>query len=158
MGLCLPWWKSLNTCAILVSINDRKYNEIQHSKVYSRRSCSWGVNVGSVNTLGLRQNGRHFPGNIFKCIFLNENVKISIKISMQFVPKGPINYITTLVQIMAWFREGNKPLSEPMMVSLLTHICVTRPQWVNGLVSSASNSLPYPMLIQSLGILVILFW
>ena len=36
-----------------------------------------------------------------------------------------------LVQIMAWRRSGDKPLSEPMMVSLLTHICVTRPQWVN---------------------------
>ena len=32
---------------------------------------------------------------------------------------------------MAWRRPGAKPLSEPMMVSLLTHICVTRPQWVN---------------------------
>ena len=32
---------------------------------------------------------------------------------------------------MAWRRPGDKPLSEPMMVSLLTHICVTRPQWVN---------------------------
>ena len=31
---------------------------------------------------------------------------------------------------MAWRRTGDKPLSEPMMVSLLTHICVTRPQWV----------------------------
>ena len=38
-----------------------------------------------------------------------------------------------LVQIMAWRRPGDKPLSEPMMVSLLTHICVTRPQWVNSL-------------------------
>ena len=35
-----------------------------------------------------------------------------------------------LVQIMAWRRPGDKPLSEPMMVSLPTHICVTRPQWV----------------------------
>ena len=35
-----------------------------------------------------------------------------------------------LVQIMAWRRPGDKPLSGPMMVSLLTHICVTRPQWV----------------------------
>ena len=34
---------------------------------------------------------------------------------------------------MAWRRPGDKPLSEPMMVSLLTHICVTRPQWVNKL-------------------------
>ena len=34
---------------------------------------------------------------------------------------------------MAWRRPGDKPLSEPMMVKLLTHICVTRPQWVNSL-------------------------
>ena len=32
---------------------------------------------------------------------------------------------------MAWRRPGGKPLSEPMMVSLLTHICATRPQWVD---------------------------
>ena len=31
---------------------------------------------------------------------------------------------------MAWRRPGDKPLSEPLMVSFLTHICVTRPQWV----------------------------
>ena len=32
---------------------------------------------------------------------------------------------------MAWHRSGDKPLSEPMMISLPTHIGVTRPQWVN---------------------------
>ena len=78
-----------------------------------------------------RQNGRHFPDDIFKRIFLNENVWISLKISLKFVPKGPINNIPALVQIMAWRQPGDKPLSEAMMVSLLTHICVTRPQWVN---------------------------
>ena len=41
------------------------------------------------------------------------------------------NNMPSLVQMMAWRRPGDKPLSEPMMVSLLTHICVTRPQWVN---------------------------
>ena len=46
--------------------------------------------------------------------------------SLKFVPKGPIDNITALVQIMAWRRLGDKPLSEPMMVRLLTHICVTR--------------------------------
>ena len=40
------------------------------------------------------------------------------KISLKFVPRGPINNITTLVQIMTWHRPGDKPLSEPMMVSL----------------------------------------
>ena len=76
-----------------------------------------------------RQNGCHFPDNIFKCIFLNENVWFSISISLKFVPKGTINNIPALVQIMAWRRPGDKPLSEPMVVSLLTHICATRPQW-----------------------------
>ena len=89
--------------------------------------------IGSHNielvTLGPRQNGRYFPDNIFKCIFLNENVLISIKISLKFVPMGPINNIPALVQIMAWRRPGDKPLSEPMPVSLLMHICVTGPQW-----------------------------
>ena len=54
-----------------------------------------------------------------------------IEISLKFVPKGPINNIPALVQIMAWRRAGDKPLSEPIMVSLTTHICVTRLQWVN---------------------------
>ena len=84
-----------------------------------------------LNILRPRQNGCRFPDDIFKCIFLNENAWISLKISLIFVPKVRINNIPALVQIMAWRRPGYKPLSEPKMVSLLTHICVTRPQWVN---------------------------
>ena len=95
--------------------------------------CFVAVYCGRFNTLRPRQNGRHFADDIFKCIFLNENVSIAIKVSLKFVPKGPINNIPALVQIMAWRRPGDKPLSEPMMVSLPTHICVTRPQWVNSL-------------------------
>ena len=83
-----------------------------------------------INTLRPRQNGRRFPDDIFKCIFLNENAWISLKISLKFIPKVRIDNIPALVQIMAWRRAGEKPLSEPMMVSLPTHICVTRPQWV----------------------------
>ena len=86
-----------------------------------------------VNTLRPGQSGCHFADNIFKCIFLNENVWIPIKISLKFVPKGPINNIPALVQIMAWRQPGDKPLSEPMMVRLLMHICITWSQWVNTL-------------------------
>ena len=50
-----------------------------------------------VKTLRPRQNGRHFADDIFKCIFLNENVWISIEISLKFVPKGPIDNIPALV-------------------------------------------------------------
>ena len=87
--------------------------------------------TGFLDTLRARQDGRLFPEDIFTSIFFNENVQILIKISLTFVPKAPINNIPALVQIMAWRRPGDKPLSEPMMVSLLMHICVTRPQWVN---------------------------
>ena len=95
----------------------------------SRLRCS----MPSINTLRPRQNGRQFADDTYKCIFLNENVWIPIKISPKFVPKGPINNIPTLVQIMAWRRPGDKPLSGPMMVRLPTHICVTRSQWVKRL-------------------------
>ena len=83
------------------------------------------------NTLRPRQNGHHFADDTFKLIFMNENVRISTNISFKFVPKGLINNIPALVQIMAWHRPGDKPLSEPMMVNLLTHLCITWPQWVN---------------------------
>ena len=82
------------------------------------------------NTMRPRQNGCHFTDDIFKCILLNENVRFPIKISLKVVPKGQINKIPALVQIMAWRRPGDKSLSEPMMVSLPTHICVIRLQWV----------------------------
>ena len=92
-----------------------------------------------LNTLRPRQHGRHFADNTFKRIFLNENVGISITISLKFVHKGPINNIPALVQIMAWRRPGDKPLSKPMVGILLTHICVTRPQWVNSFVLGRSG-------------------
>ena len=76
------------------------------------------------------QNGRHFSDDHLKCIFLNENIWILINISLKFVPKGRSNNIPALVLIMAWRRLGYKPLSEPVLVGLLTHICVTWPQWV----------------------------
>ena len=91
----------------------------------------WGVlqcKVTQVNKLRLTQNGRHLTDDIFKSIFLNENVWILIKISLKFVPKGPFNNITSLVQIMAWRRPSHF-LNQWWLD--YQHICVTRPQWVN---------------------------
>ena len=91
------------------------------------------VECPAVNTLRPRQNERQSAEDIFKCIFLNENVCISIKISLKFVPRDSISNIPALVQIMAWRRSGDKLLSELMLVILQTHISVARPQWVNEL-------------------------
>ena len=106
-----------------------------------KRFCLDRVRVASIgnesttkfsqfNTLRPRQHGPHFADEIFKCVLVNENMWISIKISLKFVPKDPINSIPALVQIMVWRRPGYKPLFEATMVRLPTHICVTRPQWV----------------------------
>ena len=65
-----------------------------------------GTKALLINTLRPRQNGRCFADDVFKCIFLNENVWIALKITLQFVPKVPINNIPALVQISAWRRWG----------------------------------------------------
>ena len=117
-------------------------SEIDHvqSIIYPR----WQVRVSifhfslggdTLNSLRPRQNGRLFADDTFKRIVLNENIRISTKNSLKFVPKGLINNMPALVLIMAWRRPGDKPLSEPMLVRSLTNICVTQPQWVNSLSS-----------------------
>ena len=79
--------------------------------------------------------GRYKMAAIFQTTFSNEfswmkMYEYRLQISLKFVPQGPINNIPALVQIMAWRRPGDKPLSGPMMVRLPMHICITRPQWV----------------------------
>ena len=52
--------------------------------------------------------------DIFKSIF-NESVCVSITISLKFVPWGPIDYKSALVQAMAWHRTGEKLLPKSML-------------------------------------------
>ena len=85
---------------------------------------------------------RHFANDIFKCILLNGNIWILNKISLNIVPRVPINNIQALVQSISWRRSGDKPLSEPMMVSLPTQICVLRPQWIK-LVIAETQQCPW---------------
>ena len=107
----------------LLSAVPRKAVRFNHSLIY----CLYHT----VNSLRPMQDGRHFADDIFKCIFINENVWVFIIISLKFIPKGPMNDVPALVQTMAWCRPGDKLLSESMMFRLSTHICVPWPQWVN---------------------------
>ena len=54
---------------------------------------------------------------IFKCIFLNENDKIPIKISLKCVPRSDNN--PALVQVIAWRRADNNPLFGPMLTQFI---------------------------------------
>ena len=71
-----------------------------------------------INSSPAGQNGRHFADDVFRCILVNEKF-ILIKISLNFVPKCPIDDKPAFVQIMAWRRTGDKPLSEPMMTRFI---------------------------------------
>ena len=53
--------------------------------------------------------------DVFRCIFLNENDRIPIQISLKFVPRSPIDNKSAWVQVMVWHRIGNKSLREPMV-------------------------------------------
>ena len=68
-----------------------------------------------VNILRARQNGRHFPDDIFRPSFLKENARISIQIWFKFVPRDSVGNTSALVQVMAWRRTGAKPLREAML-------------------------------------------
>ena len=93
----------------------------------------------------------HFADNIFKYIFLNENLWISLEISLKSVPNVWINNILALVQIMAWCWLDDKPLSKPTMVcnwriyawlslnELRSHYCF----WYSPLVIHVSYSNSY---------------
>ena len=72
------------------------------------------------NTSSPGQDGNQFTDDIFKYIFMNEKFCVSIRISVKFVPKRPIDNESELVRVMAWRRTGDKPLHEPM----LTHFTV----------------------------------
>ena len=128
---------SVNSCAVVFSVLNGALWDVEqvHSGIceLGQLQAMWWPGSSQeqhFNTLRPRQNGRHFADDIFKRIFVNENLWIPIQISLKFVPRGSINNIPALVRIMAWRRPGDKPLSEPMMVNSPTYTYVTRPQWV----------------------------
>ena len=56
----------------------------------------------------------------FKSISFNENWCISITISLKFVPKSHIHNKMVLVQILASWLSGDRPLSEPLVIHMMT--------------------------------------
>ena len=153
----IPWTKLvatpqatlLGTMSEWKSLNFDKVNDLVKIKTSSFQKCSiWLLFYGvllttllwrciswvlvriDLNLLRPRQNGLHFADDIFKCIFFNENLGILIKISLKFVPAGPMNNLITLVWMMTLSRKAKSHYLKQWWHSLQIHICVTRPQWV----------------------------
>ena len=122
-------------------------------KDYWKVANQWPINHQQVANQSWTHWGRDKITAISQTTFSNTfswmKTLVWIKMSLTFVPKGPINNIPALVQIIAWRLPGDKPLSKPIVVSLLMHICVTRPQWVKHFLiiykrfsSAATNRFP----------------
>ena len=76
----------------------------------------WALSIitDTVNSSLLDKMAANLADNIFKCIFLNENDRILIKVSLKYIPRTQIDNTPALVQVMAWRRTGDKPLPEPV--------------------------------------------
>ena len=64
---------------------------------------------------------------ISQTIFSNAFCWMIIQISLKFIPKGPIDNMPALIQILAWRRMATSHYLNQWWPSLLTHVCVTRP-------------------------------
>ena len=104
-----------------------------HPPSISYQFCT--LNYGPFcNTLRPKRNVCHFTDSILKCVFLDKTYEFRLRHHWSLFIRIQLTITPALVQIMAWRRPGNKPLSETFVVSSLAHICVAQPQWVNFLV------------------------
>ena len=103
-------------CLLTLAFYDQIYS-MSH-KIYIRFGCAFMVATPSV-LIEAEESNRHFADDIFKCIFVNENIWIVNKIPLNCIPWGSIDNSSVLVQIMTWRRTGDKPLSEPMINGLV---------------------------------------
>ena len=121
--------KSADLGVVLLSDHSEKYSDMME-RFYKAFAVTFELRFPFPLTHWSRDEMGNISQTTFSSYFFSENVWVSIEISRKFVPNGQINNIPSLFQIMALRRPRNKPLSEPMMVSFPTHICVTRSQCV----------------------------
>ena len=114
----------------MMSLEARFSENLLYTCAWKIGNCTWRAGYMEffgklhINSFPPGQNIRHFADDISRWIFLNENVWISMKISLNFVPKGSINNITALVySVPSHYLNQCSPDS-------LTHMCGTRGRWV----------------------------
>ena len=104
------------------SVDHRRWGEVfvYYSKPYSSTPTTHPTHThtptpDSTHPPALEKMGDIVEDDICKCIFLNENYKIPIRIPLKFVPRSPTDNKAALVPVMTWRRTGDKPLPEPML-------------------------------------------
>ena len=98
-----------------ILVSNKCYNDVSYLLRFLAEITSIVNGSGMTLTHPPGQNRRRFADDILKCIFLNEHVCVLIRISLKFVPRVRIDNKKALVEVMAWHRTGDKPLSEPKL-------------------------------------------
>ena len=96
------------------------------------------ITLGCIVSSGLIYWGQNKMDTIFHTTFSNafswlKMYEFQLRFHWSLFLRVQLTISPASVQIMAWSRPGDKPLSEPMMVSLQTHICVIWPPWVKSI-------------------------
>ena len=113
---CLVWYCIIRQLWHMLKSNTLPTIIVEHSVDICNTVCAIGKYATRVNMLRSIQSVHHFPGDVFKSFFLNETFCIAIQFdSLKFVAKGLNDNKWSLIQIMAFRRTGDKPLSEPML-------------------------------------------
>ena len=121
-GFTRPQW---------VTVAVAEYKGLMHRGLKSGRHLADILKAISFNSSPPGRDYPLFADDIFRYIFVNEKFRILVKISLNFVPEGPIDNEPALVQILAWRRIGDKPLSEPALTHSQMHKCGTKGGGVN---------------------------
>ena len=85
------WMFSLISACINAWVNNREAGDLRRHRGHYDAIVTYCFNSSCFNSSPPGQNVRHFADDIFKCIFLNENVWISLKFSLKFIPNVRIN-------------------------------------------------------------------
>ena len=135
---CLYLWvlQCNSICSAMLLSFGSSFIHLSLKKIILVPAWTWFSTTDCYVSHALTHCGQDEMAAILQTMFSNafswmKVYEFGLKFHWRLFPKGPINNIPALLQIMAWRRPGHKPLSEPMMVVSSMHICVTRPQWVN---------------------------
>ena len=113
-----------NTCCLLFMIETGCFSG---PSMFACVHCLYWL---TLNSSPPEQNGCHFADDVFKYIFVDEK---SSQILLKFVPEGPIDNNTALVQVLGTRQAASHYLNQCYLPSSLMHICGTRGRWVKQL-------------------------
>ena len=124
-------FKKMLAMQILAMVYSACYSRVVFTNddlAYKSNCSGWGFERGMKCKLLTGVRGCRYNQRVFNTLrsrqmdaisetilFINEKFRISNRMSLKFVHKGPIDNIPALVQIMLWRRPGDKPLSEPLL-------------------------------------------